>query len=114
MLRDYLTTRLHRKDPLVDRTWKLYIEDHKTEIQGASEIEYLDPDLMARNRYDVKRYLKDSRKYPSHYTWVIYYINDIHHDVTFDDMTMTLLIPSVSYLDTLYQTFVSSQDVIVR
>lgn len=92
-----------------DPGWRQFICDHKTYLRIISPVRTPSNQLMTQVRLDLTWYLQHIGVYQP-IAWIVGYINDIDSDAYFDH-SMPLSVPTISQLDTLYQSYITTRQI---
>ena len=106
---DFLNTQ--SADPYLDTdiNWKQFIRDHKSYLRSISPRIFPTNEIIAANRYDIKRWLRHEGYTPSSW-WIILCLNDLSSDIDFvmDNVFTSLYVPRVDQLTTLYRLYLTT------
>lgn len=100
-------------DPLTDSdiNWVQFVSDHVGYIRStlATRI-YPTGQIMAQNRYDMKRYIRNVLGGDQEMWWIILRINDMSSDMdfTYDNVANGLYVVTTQQMSALYGKFIST------
>lgn len=86
-----------------DFEYRLYLQDHRSTILENSQTVAIPPNVMAMYEYRPKEYLR-SKGLPVAADWLVLWINSIQDREHFKNLK-ELIIPSMSTIETLYDTY---------
>ena len=99
---DLLAIKVNETDD-TDPDWRNMVRDYKTQIIDNSVQYQVSLSLMDAVAYNSAKFLRYiSAK--SSLRWIMLYINDIHTDINFINLT-TIYVPNSGYIDDLYTTY---------
>lgn len=93
-----------------DINWVQFVSDHVSYIRANSAKVYPSAQVMAQNRYDMKRYLRNVMSRNQEMWWIVLRINDMASDLDFtlDNVRSGLYVPTEALMNTLYASFIST------
>lgn len=99
-------------DPMSDSdiNWVQFVSDHVSYIRANSAKVYPSAQIMAQNRYDMKRYLRNVMSRNQEMWWIVLRINDMASDLDFtvDNVRNGIYVPTETLMNTLYGSFIST------
>ena len=106
---DFLNTQ--SADPYLDTdiNWKQFVRDHKTYLRSISPRIMPTNEVIAANRYDIKRWLRHEG-YTESSWWIVLCLNDLDSDIDFimDNVYTALYVPRADQLVTLYRLYLTT------
>lgn len=93
-----------------DINWVQFVSDHVSYIRANSAKVYPSAQVMAQNRYDMKRYLRNVMSRNQEMWWIVLRINDMASDLDFtlDTVRSGIYVPTETLMNTLYASFIST------
>lgn len=93
-----------------DINWVQFVSDHVSYIRANSAKLYPSAQIMAQNRYDMKRYLRNVLSRNQEMWWIVLRINDMASDIDFtlDNIRNGIYVPTEQLMNTLYASFIST------
>lgn len=99
-------------DPMSDSdiNWVQFVSDHVSYIRANSPKVYPSAQIMAQNRYDMKRYLRNVMSRNQEMWWIVLRVNDMDSDMDFvlDNVRGGIYVPTAALMNTLYASFIST------
>lgn len=86
-----------------DLEYRLYLQDHKTEIIRQSQLVLIDANQMARYKYRPRFFLYD-QGFPPASDWLFLWLNDMTGPMCFKDLK-SVYVPNYSHIEQLFSTY---------